>query len=207
MPRLLIAAFALLLAGCGIAKPQSAPNSGEPTSVTPAAAERPSDADLQAKWWTWALSSPENRNPVVDDTGQWCAENQPKDMWFLAGTFGGEVERKCEVPAGRPLAAPAVNRYSANTSSCKSFMASAKGSMTLDGQVVEVRRVDAVEITFQAARDNATGESAGRHTAQACGLWGWLPPLRAGEHELKIVGESGDFSTSVTYRLKVTGAD
>lgn len=203
MHRQLIVAFALLLAGCATAQPQAA----APPSETPAPAERPSDAEMQSRWWTWALSSPENRNPVVDDTGQWCAENQPKDVWFLAGTFGGAVQRSCEVPAGRPLAGPAVNLYSANTSACKTFMAAAKGSVTLDGQVLELRRVDPVEITFQAARDNASGESAGRHAAQACGLWAWLPPLQPGEHELKIEGESGDFSTSVTYLLKVSGGD
>lgn len=206
MPRLFIAAVALLLAGCAAAPPQAAPTSGAPTSAAPDGAE-PSNADLQAKWWTWALSSPEARNPVVDPTGQFCAEDQPKDVWFLAGTFGGSTQRTCEVPAGRPIAAPAVNRYSSNTSDCKSFMAAAKGSMTLDGQVVELRRVDPVEISFQVAPDNATGESAGRKVAQACGLWAWLPPLLPGEHELKIEGESGDFSTAVVYQLKVSAGD
>ena len=205
MPRLLIAAVALLLAGCAATPSGTAPSQTAPTSTAPDGAE-PSNADLQAKWWTWALSSPEERNPVADPTGQFCAENPPKDVWFLAGTFGGAAQRTCEVPAGRPVAAPAVNRYSSNTSDCKSFMTEAKGSMTLDGQVVELRRIDPVEITFQVAKDNAAGESAGRKVAQACGLWAWLPPLLPGEHELKIEGESGDFSTSVVYQLKVDAA-
>ncbi|WP_207311281.1 hypothetical protein [Lentzea alba] len=205
MPRLFIAAVALLLAGCAGAPPQATPTSGAPTSASDGAA--PSDADLQAKWWTWALSSPQARNPVADPTGQFCAEDQPKNVWFLAGTFGGAAQRTCEVPGGRPIAAPAVNLYSANTSDCKSFMAAATGSMTLDGQVVELRRIDPVEITFQAAQDNAIGESAGRKVAQACGLWAWLPPLLPGEHELKIEGESGTFSTSVVYQLKVGAGD
>jgi hypothetical protein len=200
VPRVLIAALVLLLAGCAAVQPQAAPTSPVPAGEL-------SDADLQSRWWTWALSSPEERNPVVDTTGRFCAEDQPKDVWFFAGTFGGEAERTCEVPAGRPLAGPAVNLYSADTSGCRTFMAGAKGSMTLDGQVVELRGVDPVEISFQAAEDNAIGERAGRLAAWACGLWAWLPPLRPGEHELRIEGESGDFSTSVTYRLKVTGAD
>jgi hypothetical protein len=203
VPRPFIAAAALLLAGCAAAPPPAAP---APTSAASDGAA-PSNAELQAKWWTWALSSPEARNPVADPTGQFCAEGQPKDVWFLAGTFGGKAQRTCEVPAGRPVAAPAVNLYSANTSACKSFMAAAKGSMTLDGQVVELRRADPVEITFQVAKDNAIGESAGRKVARACGLWAWLPPLPPGEHELTIEGESGDFSTSVVYQLNVSAGD
>ena len=102
MPRLFIAAVALLLAGCAGAPPQATPTSDAPTTASNGAA--PSDADLQAKWWTWALSSPQARNPVADPTGQFCAEDQPKDVWFLAGTFGGAAQRTCEVPGGRPLA-------------------------------------------------------------------------------------------------------
>jgi hypothetical protein len=128
VPRLLIAAFALLLAGCAAA-PEPTPVSSEATTRT---SEQLSDQELQAKWWTWAASSPENRNPVVDDTGQWCAENQPKDVWFFAGTFGGAVNRTCRMPAGRPLAGPAVNLASTDAN-CASFMANAKGSVTLDG--------------------------------------------------------------------------
>ncbi|MCR3751102.1 hypothetical protein LX88_005090 [Lentzea californiensis] len=198
VPRLLIAAFALLLAGCAAA-PEPAPVSSE----TAVSAERLSDRDLQAKWWTWAASSPENRNPVVDDTGQWCAENQPEDVWFFAGTFGGPVDRRCQVPAGRPLAGPAVS----TVTNCESFMAVGKGSVTLDGQLVELRRIAPVGITFEAAPDNAMGAREGRVQAQACGLWAWIPPLKPGEHELVIAGELGDFSTSARYLLTVSSAD
>ncbi|MDT7786429.1 MAG: hypothetical protein QOF58_4848 [Pseudonocardiales bacterium] len=198
MPRPLIAALALLLAGCAAAQPPAAPTSASPTPATDL-----SNTDLQARWWTWASASPEERNPVMDESGQFCAEDQPKDVWFFAGTFGGSAQRTCQVPAGRPLAGPAVNRHSNNTSSCKAFMAEVKGSVTLDGQLVELRRIDPVEITFVAARDNVMGLSAGKLATQACGLWAWIPPLKPGEHELRVAGESADFSTSVIYRLKV----
>lgn len=202
--RLLIAALAVLLTGCAIPQPRTATKTSEPTL---AAGERLSDQDLQARWWTWALASPEERNPVADETGKFCAEDQPKDVWFLAGTFGGAVDRTCRVPAGRPLAAPAVNRYSANTAHCREFMTGVKGTVTLDGQPVELRRIDPVEITFQVARDNAIGERGGKQAAQACGLWAWIPPLTPGEHDLLIEGEAGSFSTSAHYKLTITGGD
>jgi hypothetical protein len=202
VPRLLIAAFALLLAGCAAA-PEPTPVSSEATTRT---SEQLSDQELQAKWWTWAASSPENRNPVVDDTGQWCGENQPEDVWFFAGTFGGAVNRRCPVPAGRPLAGPALNLASTDAN-CAAFMEAAKGSVTLDGQLVELRRIAPVAITYQAAKDNVVGQREGRVAAQGCGLWAWIPPLKPGEHELVVKGASGGFSTSARYLLTVSSAD
>jgi hypothetical protein len=202
VPRLLIAAFALLLAGCSAA-PEPTPVSSETTT---AAGEQLSDQDLQAKWWTWAASTPENRNPVVDDTGQWCAENQPQDVWFFAGTFGGTVDRRCKVPAGRPLAGPALNLASTDAD-CTAFMANAKGSVTLDGRLMELRRIAPVAITYQAARDNVVGQREGRVPAQGCGLWAWIPPLKPGEHELLVKGQSGTFSSTARYLLIVSSSD
>ncbi|MGI5501067.1 hypothetical protein [Lentzea sp. CA-135723] len=199
MPRLLIAAFALLLAGCATA-PTPTPVSSEATAKV---TEQLSDEALQSRWWTWAASSTEKRNPVVDDTGQWCAENQPKDVWFFAGTFGGAVNRRCQVPAGRPLAGPAVNTYT----NCDTFLTSGKGSVTLDGQLVELRRIDPATITFQSVEDNAMGAPTGRVEARACGLWAWIPPLSPGEHELRVQGEFGTFRTSARYVLTVGAAD
>ena len=149
------------------------------------------------------MSSPEERNPVADPTGEFCGEDQPSDVWFFAGTFGGHAERSCQVPAGRPLAGPAVNTMS----HCGSLMKSAKGTVTLDGQQVALRRIEPVAVTVQAAKGNVMGLRPGRRDAQACGLWAWIPPLRAGEHELRIEGEFGGFRTSARYRLSVGAGD
>ncbi|MFI6096369.1 hypothetical protein ACIA8G_12480 [Lentzea sp. NPDC051213] len=51
------------------------------------------------------------------------------------------------------------------------------------------------------------GLRAGNLPAYGCGLWTWLPPLKAGEHELRVAGESGSFSTSARYRLTVGASD
>lgn len=202
VPRLFIAAFALLLAGCA-ATPEPAPVSSETTTRS---SGQLSDQELQARWWTWAASSPENRNPVVDDTGQWCGEDQPEDVWFFAGTFGGTVNRRCQVPAGRPLAGPALNLVSTDAN-CAAFMDGAKGSVTLDGQLVELRRITPVAVTYQAAKNNVMGQGEGRVAGQGCGLWAWIPPLTPGEHELVVRGESGDFRTTASYLLTVSSSD
>lgn len=61
------------------------------------------------RWWQWALSIPAEVNPVLDTTGANCAEGQVDDVWFLAGTFGGTVERTCDIPEGKPIFFPVVN--------------------------------------------------------------------------------------------------
>jgi hypothetical protein len=64
-----------------------------------------------AKWWQWAVAGPNGENAVQDETGKFCAVNQPKDkVWFLAGTFGlMGVERTCTIPANRALLYPLIN--------------------------------------------------------------------------------------------------
>lgn len=203
VPRLLIAALVLLVTGCVAVQPGSSRDVA--SSVTLAPGERLSDKDLQERWWAWAASSPEERNPVVDRTGEFCGEGQPSDVWFFAGTFGGEADRACRVPAGRPLAGPAVNLV-ATARDCASFLAAAQGAVTLDRQPVEVRRVEPVEISYRGVQGNPMGR-AGRMSGHACGLWAWLPPLAVGEHELVVKGESGEFWVSARYRLTVSAAD
>ena len=71
------------------------------SSVTSPAEGRFSSEELQRRWWTWAASEPERvGNPVADQDGSSCGRNQPRDVWFLAGFFGGQVERTCSVPGG-----------------------------------------------------------------------------------------------------------
>ncbi len=48
-------------------------------------------------------------NPVEDNTGKFCGLGQSGPVWFLAGTFGGTVERTCTIPAGKALFYPLVN--------------------------------------------------------------------------------------------------
>lgn len=201
--RVIIACVAVLLAGCSAFKtaPPAAPTSQAAIATV---WKRPSNQVLQERWWTWAGSSPEDRNPVTDTTGSFCGENQPEDLWFFAGTFSGTANRTCQVPAGRQLVGPALNRYGPEAD-CGSFLTDASGSVTLDGQPVPLERVAPVPITFTATKNNALGVATGVAQTYACGLWAWVPPLPAGDHELRVEGASGNFSTSVRYRLTAVG--
>jgi hypothetical protein len=60
-------------------------------------------------WWTWALQSPADQNPVLDQTGAFANVNNNGPVFFIAGDFGGTVERSFSVPAGKPLLVPLLN--------------------------------------------------------------------------------------------------
>ncbi len=81
----------------GIAPPRSSPG-GRPY------------AEWSAAWWQWALETPASLTPLLDPTGERCAEGQRGHVWFLAGSLGGDpVSRECTVPTGTALFFPLIN--------------------------------------------------------------------------------------------------
>jgi len=192
--------FTWVTAGLGVMALVSAVGCGP----GPSTAEQPvsGSAELQGTWWTWAASEPEETNPVADDDGSACGRNQPEDVWFLAGTFGGEAERECTVPEGRPIAFPLVN-YFGDAQDCTAFMDDAEGTALLDGSPVEPEVHEGESITVRGLEGNAVTGARERFTTTGCGLWVQLPALGLGQHILKIAGRSGDFSVGVEYRLTV----
>jgi hypothetical protein len=63
-----------------------------------------------ASWWQWALQIPAVENPVLDTTGQYCAQRQVDVVWFLAGVFvSGTAARTCKIPTGKSLFFPLIN--------------------------------------------------------------------------------------------------
>ncbi|MFG1960066.1 signal protein [Nonomuraea sp. NPDC049028] len=142
---------------------------------------------------------------MSDPTGKFCDRNQPKDIWFLAGTFGGTAQRACRVPAGRPMLAPLVNLASTRAG-CKKFMAAAKGKATLDGKPVTPERMEDAVVHVTSVADNPATGMGGTTTFYACGIWARFQPLPPGHHTLSIRGSSGAFHTAVDYTLTVETA-
>ncbi|MEU0356835.1 signal protein [Streptomyces cyaneofuscatus] len=188
-----LAALAVVsAAGCGPSM-TTAGEPGEPGSAS---------AELQGKWWTWAASEPEETNPVADEDGSVCDRNQPEDVWFLAGTFGGEVERACTVPEGRPIVFPLVNLFG-SAQDCLAFLRDAEGTALLDGTPVEPVVYAGESITVQGLEGNAVTGEAGRFTTTGCGLWVRLPAPGPGQHILKFSGRSTGLSVGAEYRLTI----
>ena len=47
---------------------------------------------------------------LYDSSGVNSSYNQDdSDVWFLAGTFGGSVERKCKIPSEKAIFMPIIN--------------------------------------------------------------------------------------------------
>lgn len=161
---------------------------------------------LQSQWWTWAAATPLEINPVADSTGEHCTRDQPKDVWLLAGSFGEPAERTCTVPAGVPLAGPAVNLWSEASIDCEEFMRDAEGEVTLDGKALELSSAVMLPITFRGNDDNPVTGAAGEFDGYGCGLWFSVLPLDQGEHLLTIQGSSSGLTIDVTYHLTVSAS-
>ncbi|MEV0645161.1 hypothetical protein AB0I28_07845 [Phytomonospora sp. NPDC050363] len=173
---------------------------------------------LQNEWWSWVMSAPVHRHPVTDTTGEFCAEAQPDDLWFLAGTFGetgGTVTRTCQIPAGRPIVVPAVNILVPSGAvfeegpvavlGCVEVQGQLSGSVALDGEELVLDQIDGAQINVgSGVMGNPLTRDLSGIDGAGCGLWARIEPLSPGEHTLAIRGEAPGFSTAVDYVLTVT---
>jgi hypothetical protein len=60
------------------------------------------------EWWGWIYETPASTHPALDTTGEFCHENQPGPVMFLAGTFGGAVNRTCTIRHNKPVLFPLI---------------------------------------------------------------------------------------------------
>ena len=60
-------------------------------------------SELVSEWTQWFVQEPIATNPAFDPDGRYCDRNQDGKVWFLASTFGGVVDRTCEIPAGKAI--------------------------------------------------------------------------------------------------------
>jgi hypothetical protein len=160
---------------------------------------------LAARWVRWVASVGPLKNPVLDDTGERAAVNQPDDVWFLAGSDGRRVERRCAVPMGRELFLPAFNMWHRHAEEPPESMDRAHGSVVLDG-VKHEPEVIATPVPFLVTGAGLNGVTMRKRPTPVTvwGLWTLLPGLELGPHELRVVGGDGyGFEVDVTYRLDV----
>ncbi len=207
------------LSACSMKANRSAPASTATTSApSPLPPPSPPRGDgalggtsLPARWWVWSESMPGGRNPVDDATGAACAQSQPADVWFLAGTHGGSATRTCSLPIGRPIYFPVINQICTLTSGQSAAAAISgctakadKARATLDGAPLPVNEATSGSDFAITAAPGSRSLSAGAHRAVAWGLWVGPMALVKGRHTVTILGTAGTFSNSVTYSLTVT---
>src|SRR5262249_41628433 len=160
------------------------------------------------------------KNPVTDRTGQFAGEGQSGPVWFLAGNFGGEVTRKCSVPAGKAIFFPVVNQGQgapADKANEEFLRALAKAVMDtahdleviVDGKPLKdvmSYRVQSPLFTFNAPEKEADAvipTGTGKQKTVVDGYWVMLKPLTPGEHVVRFKGKvkRTRFSLDVTYKL------
>ncbi|MYW63907.1 hypothetical protein GTY65_07460 [Streptomyces sp. SID8379] len=151
--------------------------------------------ELAARWWKWALSAPDDRSPVKDETGEFADWKQPEDVWFLAGTYGGRVVRRCQIPAQQPVFFPAFNTQRGGLIAPAPMLVDiAKAEVFLNGLPLPLQ-----EFTSKPFR-------VGLYRHVAWGLWCGLQPLPAGQYVLEIKAQTtGGFWVDTNYHL--TAAD
>jgi hypothetical protein len=186
-------------------------------------------AEWTAKWWQWAYSMPEADNPMIDDTGKNCANNQSGPVWFLAGTGGGAVTRQCTIPSDKGILIPIIN-VACDSATDPSLDTEAElrtcaktdqdlviqKEITLDG--VNVGNLDSYRfqsplfnLTFP--ENNIAGVTPQTARAVSDGFWIFLESLSPGSHEIHFKGILGDptatgtanFALDVRYLLTVVG--
>jgi hypothetical protein len=161
--------------------------------------------DWTAKWWQWGYSIPKDINPAYDDTGKNCAQKQNGPVWFLAGTYGHPVNRKCNIPAGKAILFPILNSECsfAEFPKLKTLSQLYICAKTIQDQVTTLNAsVDGVPISdlqkyriqsppfnFTLPQNNILGLQSNITTqAIADGNWVFLKPLSPGSHKIIFRG-------------------
>lgn len=188
-----------------------------------------SQADWGFRWWQWVMTFNFASNPVTDPTGALCGQKQQGPVWFLAGDFGGKMERSCTVPEDKALLVPIYNLFDdypcpdpsfkpAKGQSLEDFLTkdalSLLGTPSLLDLAIDGRSVPhpedylavsrlgkfTADLSWLASDPCVTGKEQEAVSA------GWYMILKPGEgrHDLRIRAEgSGGFSLDVTYHLNL----
>lgn len=201
---ILIAGVAVSLGACSSSDSAGSGTALEQTSTSSSSPAR-SNEELAAAWWSWAASEPDATNPVVDDTGEDCARNQPGDVWFLAGNFGGDTRRTCSLPLGQEVFFPVLNAICGEGDGCETRFDDAELSVLFDGEQIEPVEIDTDVVEIEATEGNSVTFEAGRFRGVVAGWWVRLPAPASGVHRLEISGLSADgFEVSVTYDITIS---
>ncbi len=161
---------------------------------------------LAARWVRWVADAGLMSNPLEDETGRYAGDNQPEDVWFLAGTYGRKpIRRGCTVPVGRDLFLPVVNTWDVGNGGPPPVLEDAVASLTVDGSpLVPDEIATPIPFTVAGARLNGVTGRKSPLAVTVWGLWKRIPALGPGEHEVHAVGGDGaGFVVDVHYRLAV----
>ena len=175
-------------------------------------------AEWTADWWRWAFETPTGQNPLADTTGANAGVNQPKNVFFLAGNFGGTTVRTVTIPTGTRVFFPVLNYVAFEEGTVEEMRAAAAASVadpremhaTVDGapvggDILSHREISPV-FDIELPADNIIGLPPRVYEpAVSDGYWLMLSPLKPGEHTINFggTGNDGSFTLDVTYDVEV----
>ncbi|HEY9386506.1 MAG TPA: hypothetical protein VIP70_05670 [Nitrososphaeraceae archaeon] len=160
-------------------------------------------------WYKWLISIPKKENPCLDETGKYCSVNQNnKNVWFLAGTFGNiiPVKRKCTIPSRKAILLPLLVKEDSfaedlDLKTEAELVTRARDAMdrvlymeaTIDGEKVEhleKYRVESEVFDLTFPEDNTYDVRPGVTRSVCNGFWLFIKPLEKGKHLLYFRGEN-----------------
>jgi hypothetical protein len=177
-------------------------------------------AEWTAKWWQWVLSIAKTENPLVDENGKNCANNQSGPVWFLAGTLQGQAERSCGIPIDKAILFPVINVESsvAEGDGTTEEELSARVKFEMD-QITNMRamisgtnvnelkqyRVQSPLFNVTLPADNVLGLPAQTTKMISEGYWLFLKPLEPGKYDLYSFGSclAGRIKIGISYHLAI----
>lgn len=179
--------------------------------------------DWTAKWWQWYFSIPSKDNPAADENGEKCAIGQnDTNVWFLAGSTGGKVNRACTIPAGKAILFPIINvecdYISDKTLKTESDLRECAKEdqdkatnlqVNVDGVPIpdlKKYRMQSPLFNISVPADNVAGYPAGPTQAVSDGSWILLKPLPIGRHDIRFSGSIADFTATAPVNF-VTDAE
>lgn len=176
-------------------------------------------SEWTARWWRWLLEQPSDVNPVYDQSGSRCSQNQIySSVWFLAGTMGSKVLRKCVIPGSKSLLFPIINYAYAAEDDTKTeselteivrqeIDKIAEMQISLDGIKIpdlETFRVRTPVFEVFLPKNNIFNNEAGLNRVVSDGYW-FFCDLKPGHHVLSSFGSclAGTINIDVFYELTI----
>lgn len=177
-------------------------------------------------WWNWALQFPAAQCPLLDPDGSQALNGQSGPVYFLAGTFGWDVERTVTIPTGKALLIPLYNwLFWVPEDGPDEATIRAMANAGVDDAAVLECKVDGVPLINPWAyrAESPPGgfvlhvppgsvltdfgyDPGDRYPAVTDGYWLMLTPLPPGEHVIwwhAVAGDPPYFELAVTYNLTV----
>jgi len=179
-------------------------------------------------WWTWALQTPAATSPMLDQTGAFAGVNNTGDMFFIGGSFGGDVVRTFDVPANTPLLVPVLNNLAfqftgkgpdpatggkgaANIVTTDLLKSVSDVFLNIDGHPVGNLQADLVRtdwfspgVVQPGSLADSFGLTGDLGPAKSIGYWTAIEGFAAGStHVLDFGGTAGGVSVHITDTIKV----